>query len=102
MHGEVARRAGVVTEGAAVRTSVSPTKVGGQKRMQAVCLLLWAPAFAGETEGGGKGAAPYVGRLARIAWMMVPSSSQSRSPPTGTPRASEVTLTPAFASRSAI
>lgn len=47
---------------------------------------------------------PQAGRRARIAWTMVPSSSQSRSPPTGTPRAREVTATwlPVPVNRSAI
>ena len=43
-----------------------------------------------------------VGRRCRMAWMMVPSSSQSSSPPTGTPRASEVISTPEPARRSAM
>lgn len=42
------------------------------------------------------------GRRCRRAWMMVPSSSQSSSPPTGTPRAREVISTPEPASRSAM
>lgn len=47
---------------------------------------------------------PQAGRRARIAWTMVPSSSQSRSPPTGTPRARDVTATelPLPVNRSAI
>ena len=44
----------------------------------------------------------YVGRRWRMAWMMVPSSSQSSSPPTGTPRAREVISTPVPARRSAM
>ena len=41
------------------------------------------------------------GRRARRAWARVPSSSQSSSPPTGTPRASRVTSAPDPDSRSA-
>ncbi len=45
---------------------------------------------------------PYpAGRRARRAWTIVPSSSQSSSPPTGTPRANEVSSTPVSFSRSA-
>ncbi len=45
---------------------------------------------------------PYpAGSRALNAWTMVPSSSQSSSPPTGTPRASEVISTPVSFSRSA-
>ncbi len=43
---------------------------------------------------------PQAGRRARKAWAMVPSSSQSNSPPTGTPRAREVTETPEGFNRS--
>jgi hypothetical protein len=44
---------------------------------------------------------PQAGRRARRAWAMVPSSSQSNSPPTGTPRASMEMVTPQGARRSA-
>ncbi len=43
----------------------------------------------------------YAGLRALSACAIVPSSSQSRSPPTGTPRASMVTDTPLGARRSA-
>jgi len=45
-----------MTERAVVWTSVSPTKVGVQKGIRTACLLLWAPACAGEAERcGGRG-----------------------------------------------
>ena len=63
----------------------------------------------GVTQGSAKasgrrlpvGGGVQAGRRALSAWAIVPSSSQSRSPPTGTPLASMVTGTLVATSRSA-
>src|SRR5690606_35842963 len=50
-------------------------------------------ATGGDGDVRGDGRRGQAGRRWRSAWMMVPSSSQSSSPPTGTPRAREVIST---------